>query len=233
LLFEYIFIIWWFCQKHNEPSISILLHSCTILLRISRSVQNSSRLSYLTLDIIDFIGAKFLINKRVWLKSCLLDFIIHLVTVLYMYSFGAICTHSCVIFVYQFISSSNAHQLKCCAACEVLFQAFHRSIPCYSEHITSSISHALWRFTSHLQSSHSFHLWIWLELTMCTLFLIRYSIALFVTFWSCYALKSRLIHWNLFPCFRKCQHCFHLHSLSTLHNTLTLFLLASTNVFKS
>lgn len=43
-----------------------------------------SQLSYFTLNIIDFTGAKFLINKRVWLKTCLLEFIIHLVTALCM-----------------------------------------------------------------------------------------------------------------------------------------------------
>lgn len=53
----------------------------------------SSQLSYFTLNIIDFAGATFLINKRVWLKTCLLEFIIHLVTVLCMYSFTCLCTH--------------------------------------------------------------------------------------------------------------------------------------------
>ena len=93
---------------------------------ISRFVQNHARLSYFILDNIDFTAAKFLINKRVRLKTCLLDFIIHLVTVtvLYMYSFACFCTHLYFFCVCELTSSSNAHQLECCAASEVPFQAF-------------------------------------------------------------------------------------------------------------
>ena len=96
---------------------------------ISHSVQKrkSFRLSNLTLDIIDFTGAKFLINKRVWLKICLLEFIIHhLVTVLCMDPFVVICTRLCVIVVCQFISSSNAHQPKYCA--QWAFHGFHTAL---------------------------------------------------------------------------------------------------------
>ena len=169
---------------------------------ISWSVQNNSQLSYLTLDIIDFTGAKFLINKPVWLKTCLTDFIIHLVTVLYMYSFGAICTHLWVIFVCQFISS-NAHQLKC----YVPFQALHTDVQAllitellskrneemHCTRFSSLLVESLFAFqptsvvlntllhqlhkhscSSLFISNHPIHF------THVHLFLIRYSVALFV-----------------------------------------------------
>lgn len=170
LLFRYIFILWFFTKK----IIYGLNVDFNARLYISHSVQNSSRLGNFTLDVIDFTEAKILINKRVWLKICLLEFIIHLATVLYMYSFVTICTRLCVIVVFQLISSSTAHQLECCAACEVPFDAklswllkkWHcTQLPIllveslaafyqtrYPEYITSSISQAFRQFTIHLQS---------------------------------------------------------------------------------
>ena len=80
----------------------------------------SSQLSYFTLNIIDFAGATFLINKRVWLKTCLLEFIIHLVTVLCMYSFTCLCTHLFVACMHVNSFLLQRHNwMKCCAACEV------------------------------------------------------------------------------------------------------------------